>query len=145
IEELHIIETGYQKISRERSTGSFEQMGRKEITQRPSSNIFQNMEGYSPGVMFDKRSGGNKFHVRGINSLTEGMIAPLLIVDNFPYGGDIDAMNPQGIESVSVLKDAAAASIWGSRGGNGVIVVTTRKSKQGKVRVEGGLNYVTIG
>lgn len=145
IEELHIIETGYQKISRERSTGSFEQMGRKEITQRPSSNIFQNMEGYLPGVMFDKRSGDNKFHVRGINSLTEGMIAPLLIVDNFPYSGDIDAINPQDIESVSVLKDAAAASIWGSRAGNGVIVVTTRKSKQGKVRAEGGLTYVTIG
>jgi len=145
IEKLHIIETGYQKISRERSTGSFEQMGRKEITQRPSSNIFQNMEGYLPGVMFDKRGGDSKFHVRGINSLTEAMTAPLLIVDNFPYAGDIDAINPQDIESVSVLKDAAAASIWGSRAGNGVIVVTTRKSKQGKVSVEGGLNYVTIG
>jgi len=145
IEELHIIQTGYQKISRERSTGSFEQMGRKEISQRPTSNIFQNMEGYLPGVMFDKRSGDNKFHVRGINSLTETMTAPLLIVDNFPYAGDIDAINPQDIESISVLKDAAAASIWGSRAGNGVIVITTRKSKDGKVRVEGGLNYVTMG
>lgn len=145
IEELHIIETGYQKISRERSTGSFEQMRRREIAQRPSSNIFQNMEGFLPGVMFDKRSGDNKFHVRGINSLTESMTAPLLIVDNFPYAGDIDAINPQDIESISVLKDAAAASIWGSRAGNGVIVITTRKSKEGKVRVEGGLNYVTMG
>lgn len=145
VEEVEVmVNTGYQKISRERSTGSFEQMGSEEIAQRPTSNIFQNMEGFLPGVLFDKRSGDNIFHVRGVNSLTESMTAPLLIVDNFPYAGDINAINPRDIESVSVLKDAAAASIWGSRAGNGVIVVTTRKSRDGKVRVEGGLNYVVV-
>src|SRR5258708_10726659 len=52
---------------------------------------------------------------------------PLIIVDNFPYDGDINTINPNDVESITVLKDAAAASIWGVRAGNGVIVITTKK------------------
>ena len=83
--------------------------------------------------MFDKREtsqAANKLgiQVRGLSTvLTEA--APLIILDNFPFEGDINSINPNDVESVSVLKDAAAASIWGIKAGNGVIVITTKKRK----------------
>ena len=143
IEEIEIVHTGYQEIAKERSTGSFERIGQKEINQRVTTNIIQNLEGFIPGLMFDKRSGGNTFHVRGLNSFNSQGISPLIILDNFPYNGDINGLNPNDIESVTVLKDAAAASIWGSRAGNGVIVITTKKSKAGKLKFDAGMNYQT--
>src|SRR5690606_7749485 len=60
-----------------------------------------------------------------------GNAAPLIVVDNFPFEGDIRDINPQDVESISVLKDATAASIWGTRAGNGVIVLTTKKGSYG--------------
>ncbi|MCH5719938.1 TonB-dependent receptor plug domain-containing protein [Niabella hibiscisoli] len=59
----------------------------------------------------------------------DGPVNPLIILDDFPYEGDINNINPDEVESISILKDAAAASIWGARAGNGVIVITTKKGK----------------
>ncbi|QBR13247.1 TonB-dependent receptor plug domain-containing protein [Sphingobacterium sp. CZ-2] len=142
IEEVEVLHTGYQTINRERSTGSFEFLGQKDIKQRFTMNILQNLEGFVPGLNLDKRDVRSKIHIRGINSLSEYMMEPLIIVDNFPFTGDINAINPEDIASVTVLKDAAAASIWGSKAGNGVIVVTTKKSVEGKVKIDFGMNWL---
>lgn len=140
LEEIEIVSTGYQKLSKERSTGSFEVIGSDELNQRFAANILEKMEGFVPGLLFDKRTGQTQLHIRGINTMSPGLMAPLIIVDNFPFEGDIESINPQDIASITVLKDATAASIWGARAGNGVIVITTKKSNATNVKVEASLN-----
>lgn len=143
IKQINVVHTGYQKISRERSTGSYEVIGQSELNQRVTTNIMKNLEGFLPGVLFDNRNNDGRFYVRGINSVTEQLTSPLIVVDNFPYSGNINSINPQDVESVTVLKDAAAASIWGARAGNGVIIITTKKSQGNGISTEGSMNFVT--
>src|SRR5690606_4854013 len=89
-----------------------------------------------PGVLFDKRLGSNRaFSIRGLSTLSALMTQPLIVVDDFPYEGDITDINPNDIKDITILKDAAAASIWGARAGNGVLVVTTKKGRRGHVRL----------
>lgn len=130
-----VISTGYQNIPKERSTGSFEFMDRDILNTRTGSNVIELMEGLTPSLQFDNRSGSQKLNIRGLSSLNDALTKPLIVLDNFPYEGDIENINPNDIESVTLLKDAAAASIWGARAGNGVIVITTKKVK-GKEKVE---------
>lgn len=136
IEYAEVISTGYQVLKKERSTGSFEFVGQKELDQRYAGNIIDKLEGFTPSLMFDKRTGNNNLHIRGLNTMSEGLMSPLIVLDNFPFEGDINSINPQDIVSVSILKDAAAASIWGARAGNGVIVLTTKKGNKGEVIVD---------
>lgn len=119
--------TGYQSLSKERATGSFEVVSRKELDQRVGPDIMSRLEGITT-IQFDKSAGINrpKMTIRGLSSIN-GIQDPLIIVDNFPYEGDIKNLNPNDVENVTILKDAAAASIWGSRAANGVVVITTRK------------------
>src|SRR5690606_29164280 len=67
--------------------------------------------------------------VRGLNSIGATETRPLIVLDNFPYEGDINTINPNDVASVTLLKDAASASIWGARAGNGVLVITTKKGQ----------------
>ena len=78
------------------------------------------------GLLFNRGSGTTAITIRGTSTL-EGPSAPLIVLDNFPYDGDINSINPNDVESITLLKDAAAASIWGVQSGNGVIVITTKK------------------
>src|SRR3546814_18289220 len=82
-----------------------------------------------PGVALTDKKDGRKqpLNIRGVSSV-RGPFDPLIIVDNFPYEGDIENFNADDIESITVLKDAAATSIWGARASNGVIVITTKKA-----------------
>ncbi|WP_343566104.1 SusC/RagA family TonB-linked outer membrane protein [Sphingobacterium sp.] len=139
LDEVDIYHTGYQTVPKERSTGSFAKIGQKELGSRASGNIMTRLEGLLPGLYQDKRDGGNqlyKFNIRGLNSFTSAMLGPLIVLDNFPFEGSLDMINPEDIESVTVLRDAAAASIWGARAGNGVIVLTSKKGKQGRTSIE---------
>ncbi|OYZ30164.1 MAG: hypothetical protein B7Y24_13680, partial [Sphingobacteriales bacterium 16-39-50] len=77
-------------------------------------------------LLFDERSGSSKLSIRGRNTIFAND-QPLIVLDNFPYEGDINNINPNDIENISILRDAAAASIWGARAGNGVIVINTKK------------------
>lgn len=129
IEEI-IINTGYQLIPKERATGSFATVSNSKLQERIEGNILERLEGIAPGLQFDKRDGNAKLNIRGINSLSSGGISPLIIVDNFPYEGDLSTINPNDVESVSLLRDAAATSIWGVRAGNGVIVINMKKPKE---------------
>ncbi|WP_316839415.1 SusC/RagA family TonB-linked outer membrane protein [Pedobacter gandavensis] len=121
--------TGYQSLSKERATGSFEVVNKKELDLRVGPDIMSRLEGIT-SIQFDKSGGINrpKMTIRGLSSIN-GIQDPLIVVDNFPYEGDIKNLNPNDVESVTILKDAAAASIWGSRAANGVVVITTRKGQ----------------
>ena len=128
-----VVNTGYQSLPKERATGSFVQLDNEMINRRVSTNILDRLEGITSGMVFNKNQlAGNEqtgITIRGRSTLDLNVNAdPLIIVDNFPFEGDLSSINPNDIENITVLKDAAAASIWGSRAGNGVIVMTTKKA-----------------
>lgn len=131
------VSTGYQQLPRERATGSFEKIDSAALSRIISPSILTRLDGLVSGVVFDRRGSysingpvniNNTFTVRGLSTLNSNA-SPLIILDNFPYEGDINDINPNDILDISVLKDASAASIWGARAGNGVIVITTRKGR----------------
>jgi len=132
------VNTGFDYIPKERATGSFVQIDNELLNRNgASTNILDRIDGVTSGVIFNKNgftSNGarqarqSEIEVRGRATLFSPA-APLVVVDNFPYDGDLNNINPNDIESITVLKDAAAASAWGARSGNGVIVITTKKGK----------------
>lgn len=130
LDEVNVtVNTGYQKVSPELSTGSFNVVNNSLLNRSVSSNILDRIENLTPGVLFDHNPGApDKLLIRGLGSIYANT-APLIVVDNFPYDGNINNINPNDIETVTILKDAAAASIWGARAGNGVIVITTKQAK----------------
>ena len=130
LEEVEI-STGYQTIPRERATGSFVQIDNELLERRVAATIIEKLDGVAPGLQFDNRTGTSKLNIRGINTLNSGLMDPLIVVDNFPYEGGLANINPNDVASVSILKDAAATSIWGARAGNGVIVINLKKPKEG--------------
>lgn len=134
IDSVTVISTGYQRIPRERATGSFTQLSTSMINRAAGPGIINRLDGITSGLYFSKTSSKSELFVRGISTLQAGT-APLIVLDNFPYEGDINNINPNDVESITILKDAAAASIWGARAGNGVIVITTKKAKTGKLRL----------
>lgn len=123
------ISTGYQTIPKERATGSFYTIDHTVLNQRPSSNILDRMENLASGVLYDKRATDEpyKIQIRGLSTLTDAIAQPLIVVNNFPFTGDINSINPDDVKDITILKDAAAASIWGAKAGNGVIVITLKK------------------
>lgn len=127
-----MVETGYQRIPKDRATGAFAQVDDKIITQRLSSaNIMDRLDGNFSALQMDRRDGTNQINIRGINTLSSALMGPLIVVNDLPFEGDINAINPNDVESVTLLKDAAATSVWGARAGNGVIVITLKnRNKQ---------------
>ncbi|TDQ81700.1 TonB-linked SusC/RagA family outer membrane protein [Sphingobacterium yanglingense] len=131
IEEVQVF-TGYQGLTKERQTGSFVLVDNKSLERRSSADIMSRLEDRATGLLFDKRpTGSSPFYVRG-QSTINSEDRPLIILDNFPYEGDLKQINPNDIESVTILKDAAAASIWGARAGNGVVVLKTKQARIGQ-------------
>lgn len=124
------INSGYQLIARNNTTGSFNTISNKLLNDRPSTGILEKLEGITSSYRVDRRPGAEAaIQIRGLSSLYENTTGPLIIVDNFPYEEDINNINPNDVESITLLKDAAAASIWGARAGNGVIVITTKSGR----------------
>jgi TonB-linked SusC/RagA family outer membrane protein len=126
-----VVNTGYQSIPKERATGSFSTVDNALLNKRTSSNIIDRLEGNVPGLIFHKNTsastdGGIDINIRGHSTLFAND-QPLIVVDNFPYDGPLSNINPNDVESITVLRDAASASIWGVKAGNGVIVITTKK------------------
>lgn len=123
------LNNGYQKISPERATGSFAQVRNELYNQQVGLSVLNRLEGIANGFTIDKKR-ANSFStgmmIRGLSTIG-GPKDPLIVLDNFPYDGDISNINPSDVESITLLKDAAAAAIWGTRAGNGVIVITTKK------------------
>ena len=127
-----IVNTGYQSLPKERSTGSFVQIDNNLFNRSTGSNVLDRLNGVANSVLFDNNSDHPPITVRGLGTLSvsqsAGTSSPLIVLDNFPYEGDINNINPNDIESITVLRDAAAASIWGAKAGNGVIVINTKKA-----------------
>lgn len=120
-----VVVTGYQSISREKVTGATSTVTSRQLEERYTPNILDNLEGRVAGFMtYD-----GKTTIRGTSSMY-AETSPLLVVDGLPVEGKIEDLNPYDIESVTVLKDAAAAAIYGARASNGIIVITTKKRKR---------------
>ncbi len=130
-----VVQTGYQSLDRRTSTGSAVTIGNEVLSRVVSSNLLERLEGVTPGLVFNRNifTGTNQsaLTIRGRSTLLANP-NPLIVVDNFPFDGDLSNINPNDVETVTVLKDAAAASIWGALAGNGVIVITTKKGRIGQ-------------
>jgi len=158
-----VMNNGYQSKSKATQTGAANVITAKEIEASPSTNIMERLEGKEPGVLFDLRN--NRIQIRGTNGLsaTTGLVAPLVVIDGFPAidqnltnipsasvdkgnpltgkvipatgNAILSTINPNDIESITFLKDAAAAAIWGSMAANGVIVIETKRGRRGMPQV----------
>jgi len=126
-----VVVTGYQTLSKERVTGSFETLTADVIRQRPTNNFISSLDGLASGVTINE----GKVEIRGRSTIL-GNANPLYVVDGFPLASSTLTVNPEDIETITVLKDAAASSIWGVRASNGVIVVTTKKGSKKGTHVE---------
>jgi TonB-dependent starch-binding outer membrane protein SusC len=145
------VNTGYQKISKERFVGSYAQLDSIAYNNRAGMDIIGRLDGYIPGILFDKKSTlGSKLgnvQIRGFSTLKTPQsptTAPLVIVDNFPFKQDLNSLNPNDVESITILKDAAAASIWGAQAGNGVIVITTKKGRYNQPLTVRAYSNITV-
>lgn len=129
-----VVVTGYQTLSRERSTGSFSVINKLDLEHKLQSSVKSLLEGQSAGVVLTKE--GN-IEIRGVSTIN-GTKEPLIVVDGFPLIGDgvgLSSINPDNIENITILKDAVATSIYGSRASNGVIVITTKTAKEGEFNI----------
>jgi TonB-linked SusC/RagA family outer membrane protein len=119
-----IVSTGYQELPKERATGSFVAVDKALLNRSVSTYIIGRLRDVVPGLSFNTL--GTRISIRGQSTLFSNA-QPLIVVDGFPYNQPIENLNPADVRSITVLRDAAAASIWGARAGNGVIVITTNK------------------
>ncbi len=134
-----VVVVAYGTANKESLTGSVAVVGQQEIADRPVTSVTAALEGNAPGVQVNNSVGypgsAPSILIRGYNTIN-GVTSPLYVVDGIVFSGSIADLNPADIESMSVLKDAASAALYGNRGANGVILITTKKAKQqGKVEV----------
>ena len=135
-----VVVVGYGTQKKVNVTGAVSMVGAEVLEDRPVTNVTQALQGAVPGLNFSANSNGGMLNnsmaitIRGTGSIGNGSTdSPLILIDGIE--GDINSLNPNDIESVSVLKDAASASIYGTRAAFGVILITTKSGKSGKVRV----------
>lgn len=145
IEEVQVMSTGYYRLPKERLTGSFEHVSEKQLQESAHPNIIGRLEGIVSGLQFDRseqtreETGGFNVRIRGLSTIDANQ-SPLIIWDGFPFEGRIEDINPDVVANVTVLKDAAASSIWGARAGNGVIVIESKKGREGKTMINYSAN-----
>ena len=126
------IVVAYGTATRESFTGSATMVDSEEISKRVTSSVTTALAGTTPGVQIisssgDPSSSGGSIRIRGIGSMRASN-NPLYVVDGMPYEGSMSDINPNDVESISVLKDASASAIYGARGANGVVLITTKKA-----------------
>lgn len=161
IEEV-VLNAGYYKVKERESTGSISKVTAKDLANQPVNNVLSSIQGRVAGVNITQNSGvpggGYDIQIRGKNSLRNAGNEALYIIDGVPYGGRVNAqnsagilpsgnisplngINPNDIESIEILKDADATAIYGTRGANGVILVTTKRGIRGKTKVSLNMSY----
>ncbi len=137
IDEVVVI--GYGSAQKKDLTGAISTVSGKDVQTRKSTQLSQALQGSIPGVMVTRsnNSPGStaQVRVRGITTITEGGMNPLIILDGVPIA-DMNAVNPNDVENITVLKDAASASIYGARAAAGVILITSKRGEEGKVALE---------
>ena len=129
-----VVVVAYGKVKKEAVTGSVGVIKAAAIEKRPIANITKALEGSTPGVTVTTGSGqpgsGASIRIRGFGSIN-ATSEPLFVVDGVPYIGGTSNINPDDVETITVLKDAASTALFGSRGANGVVMITTKKGKKG--------------
>ncbi|OXA78918.1 TonB-linked outer membrane protein, SusC/RagA family [Flavobacterium aquidurense] len=149
------VNAGYYSVKESERTGSIARITSKDIETQPVTNVLATMQGRMAGVSITQTTGvpggGFDIKIRGQNSLRTDANAPLYIIDGVPFSSEpigynqtnttypglsspLNSINPDNIESIEILKDADATAIYGSRGANGVVLITTKKGKEGKTR-----------
>ncbi|WP_116788561.1 SusC/RagA family TonB-linked outer membrane protein [Flavobacterium psychrotrophum] len=152
------INAGYYSVKQKESTGSIARITSRDIETQPVTNVLATLQGRMAGVNVVQTTGtpggGFDIQIRGLNSLRSGGNSPLYIIDGVPYSSEpigsastatvlptqpspLNSINPEQIASIEVLKDADATAIYGSRGANGVVLITTKKGKVGKMKFTG--------
>ena len=146
-----VVVTGYQQLSKERVTGSFGKVTQEQLDRTIAYSIVEKIEGIAGGVLFDPLG----ITIRGVSTLSANRM-PLIVIDDFPITVDdvnnademaalnraLESINPADVSSVTVLKDAAAASIWGVRASNGVIVITTKRTSSRAPEIDISANFM---
>ena len=136
--EEAVITIAYGAAKKSSLTGAISNVNSEKLEARPTSSVTSALEGTVTGVQVNNSYGAPgsepSIMIRG-NGTINGSTSPLYIIDGVPFGGNISDLNPADIESLTVLKDAASAALYGNRAANGVILITTKKGKQGKVSV----------
>ena len=143
-----VVVTGFGNISKTDFTGSAKVIEGEAISKKSFANVSQALAGEAAGVAVFNTTGQpgstSAIRIRGIGSIN-GDLAPLYIVDDAPFGGSLNDINPNDIKTITVLKDASATSLYGARGANGVVVITTKKGKDVgdrlNVNVKTGVNF----
>lgn len=136
LEEVVVVAYGTQKKTS--LTGAIQSVKSEAIEMRPTSSVTTALEGTVAGVQVNSTYGAPgtdpSIRIRGVGTVN-GSSSPLYVLDGVPFGGNISDLNPADIESISVLKDAASAALYGNRASNGVILITSKKGKMGKLNV----------
>ncbi len=133
-----VIVVGYGSQTKKEVTGAVQTITGKELMDIPVSQIGQKLQGRLAGVQINQTTGkpgqGMNIRIRGQLSVSGGS-EPLYVIDGFPIAGNIGALNPDEIEDITILKDAASTSLYGSRAANGVVLITTKRGKSGQTNV----------
>ncbi|MDR0333496.1 MAG: TonB-dependent receptor [Dysgonamonadaceae bacterium] len=139
-----IIVVAYGTARRSSFTGSAATVSSETIDRRRVSNVTKALDGVVPGVQVSSGSGqpgaGSNIFIRGLGSINSSN-RPLYVVDGVPFDGDIASIAPNDIESITVLKDASAGALYGARGANGVIMITTRRGREGRTEINVRANF----
>jgi len=137
-----VVVTAYGTTRKEALTGSVGSIKSEAIALRPVNNITNVIEGSSPGVITSTANGqpgsGLDIRIRGFGSINATQ-EPLYVVDGVPYVGGTSNINPDDVESISILKDASATALYGSRAANGVVMITTKRGKKGRKPICGNI------
>ncbi|MFN4285482.1 MAG: SusC/RagA family TonB-linked outer membrane protein [Lacibacter sp.] len=133
-----VVIIGYGTARKRDVTGSVVSVGEKELREIPVANLQQALQGRAAGLEIQRTGNqpgaGGQIRIRGIRSIS-GSNDPLFVVDGIPWEGSLNDINPDDVASIDILKDASATAIYGSRGANGVILVTTKKGRSGETRI----------
>jgi len=148
----YIVSTGYQDIPKERATGSFVKIDNELLSRKVSTTTLDRIFDVTSSLVYTRTTGGLNavddglpaLQIRGASTINANK-SPLIVVDNFPFKGNLDNINPNDVESITILRDAAAASIWGIQSGNGVIVITTKKGRFNQKPTISFNSNVTVG
>jgi len=133
-----VLVVAYGTAKKESFTGSAQTIKSEQIEKRTVANVTKALDGLAAGIQTTSGSGqpgaGASVIIRGFGSLNAST-SPLYVVDGVPYDGSISALNPNDIESMTVIKDASAGALYGARGANGVVIVTTKRGGEGRAKV----------
>lgn len=137
-EVSEVVVVAYGTTTKGAYTGSAAQMGSATLEKRQASDVSKALSGVMPGVQTLSSNGqpgvSSSIRIRGVGSINASS-NPLIVVDGMPFDGDLSSINTTDVENITILKDAASTSLYGARGANGIVMVTTKKGKQGEAKV----------